>query len=311
MKTTLTNDELIAIAEGCGPRLCTKEAGDGPDLLRRYWAEIRAAIEIGLRSPDRDERRRTVLAVHGLRNWYSTMQAGDPADLEKAAKVAEDIGGLEEVRGNLYRFYGDTMARRNNEAEAERGYSTTIGIYERNRERIPNVSRWIASCTRGLGDIAFRAGDYSLAQQRFRGALYGFRTLPEPDMLGVANCLRRVGNVAYMQGFLYVAKGYYLEALNIYKTLGPVPDYADCLVGIARATYNISEHDDDTGDAIDTAVKLFEALGDKLGLARALAWRAGWYKNLNAPEAAAADQQRADALYAELNLPGPAVDVIR
>src|SRR3989344_1506338 len=140
---TLTNEEFLALAEKHGPKLCTAEAGDGPALLMANWTEIHNVLMIGLASNDETERRRTVLVVHGLRNWYSTLGEGDPDDLKGAAHVAAGVAGLEEVHGNLYRFLGDTLVRRGNDVDAKHWYSTAISAYNANQDKVPNAARWI------------------------------------------------------------------------------------------------------------------------------------------------------------------------
>lgn len=309
---TRTNKELLALATEHGPKLGGPESKATEEILRPLWTDMESAIRVGLYSPDTQEQLPAVEAVHALRNWFSTLLVGDPVLLRMAHDAAAKIAGQEEIAGNLLRFAGDTWVRRGYDDKANEKYRLAIEWYLEYSKQCPNGKQWVASCTRGLGDIAFRTGDYDLAWQHFNTALLGFRSLAKPDTLGIANVQRRLGNIALIWGYRDMAHGCFGQALNYYRSDGATRiDYGDCLVGSARLALTQGN----TQVAIDilvNAIEVFRAIPDPVGLSRAYALRSSIFDQKGDDRSASDDQSEANRIHREeLGLEGEATDVIR
>lgn len=152
---------------------------------------------------------------------------------------------------------------------------------------VPSGTR--AAALIGAGILAMEQGEYDVAGERCREALYLFRQVN--DTRGVARALNNLGLIASYQAEYAQSRERYVEALAAFDAVGD-------LSGAASATCNIGLLDqmqgnyDSAREWLERSVHLFQQLGDRQSVARSLS-------NLGLVAANQGDGERAAALYEE------------
>lgn len=304
----MDNNQLLEWAKETGPKTSGEDAATAVAELKARWVGIAASARAAFEASDVEMRILAIMAIHAMRNFFSTAQQGDPHILVEAAECASATSGVDRnIHGDLLRFAGDAYVRREGGLEkAEEHYLVATAVYVQTGN-----TRFEASCRRGLGDVEFRLGNYPAAEEAW-GKVIELNTSGsmEPDELMVANVERRLGNAAFVQHNFTDARAYYDNALARYRKIGVVADHPDCLVGLARLEL-ATGHRGRALKFVNKAITLFERLGDKLGWSRALVLRSRIQRELGHRWRAAYSQTEAQALHDALGLAGEPEDVIR
>ncbi len=120
----------------------------------------------------------------------------------------------------------------------------------------------------GLGRISKLKSDWSAALQLFQKAYDYSSNAADFDIMG--NALFELGKIYQALGQLHQAHECFLSAQKNFQTVGNTADEADILIALSY-TYCVFMRPDDARIANESAIEIYQKLGDQLGFANALA----------------------------------------
>jgi tetratricopeptide (TPR) repeat protein len=115
-----------------------------------------------------------------------------------------------------------------------------------------------AKALTGLGEVAYRLGNYADAVQFYQKSLTHFRKLGDPR--GCANCLAELGNTMFRSGMLKEGDGYLQESMDLYKKVGDRAGFARGLKEMGRYYAWYGDFDKSV-DMMGEATAIYEDLG--------------------------------------------------
>jgi predicted ATPase/DNA-binding SARP family transcriptional activator len=264
-------------------------------------ANLRAALEFGLRSEATEEEQELALSLASRLSSYWEMQgrlqegrdylrraSRSPIAAERPVLRVNVLRGAG-VLANLMGDYTDAdalsreglaIAEREGDLPSIAGCLKNLGVgaflqdaYVPSQEWLTQAlhlyqqtdqTRNIASCLAGLGDTAFFLGDHESARERLEAALTLYRQLR--DRHGIASALLQLGNVWRNQGYFAEGRTRFLEAMEIFTEIGHRLGIAHCLHDLG----NISNSHKDYSEAhrlYAEALAIFREVGSQRGVA--------------------------------------------
>ncbi|MDZ7377473.1 MAG: tetratricopeptide repeat protein, partial [candidate division KSB1 bacterium] len=88
--------------------------------------------------------------------------------------------------------------------------------------------------------------------------------------LGEANCLSSLGDLSFLMSDHEAARGYWEQALPLYRRLGAQLGEANCLSSLGDLSFRMSDHEAARG-YYQQALSLYQAIGDQFSIAGAQA----------------------------------------
>lgn len=141
--------------------------------------------------------------------------------------------------------------------------------YNRAKQVLPDEDPSVQSkLLLGMGKLSKLKADWQAALACFQKAYDYSSNAANFDLMG--SSLYELGKIYYALGALHQAHECFLTAQKNFQTVGNMADEADILLELTR-TYTIFMRSDDARISNESAIEIYQKLGDQIGFARSLA----------------------------------------
>ncbi len=223
-------------------------------------ANLRAALEFGLRPDASPEQRRLVvdLASRLSRYWEVLGRLHEGRTYLKRVLALPETPETVEDRIQALRGAGVMSSLLGDHGEAR--ILLDEGLL-RSRDSFYRYGN--AECELGLGNVAFAVGNYAEARTRYQDALTIYQGIE--DSRGVATCLSELGYAAFFVGDHPEAERRLGVALELYRKADDLQGVASVLLRLGNVLRNQNKNVEARAP-LDEALALFQDAGNKLGI---------------------------------------------